>query len=92
MGVYVYKDTQSWTRLTTAKTDGPSKREMMSSYDQEALVLGTSASFWEGNTAAIALKGLGKGKGKRRGELALEAGNPDPPPPPQEDPEKEAQG
>ena len=51
-----------------------------------------------GNTAAIALKGLGKGKGlgerqgpcKKRGQLALEDGNADDPPPPQEDPEKEA--
>ena len=92
-GVYVYKDTQSWKRLTTAKRnkkwqmgqeqerDDENLGKFKQLYDQEALALGTSASSWEGNTAAIALKGLGKGKGfgkgkglvkgKKRGQLAL---------------------
>ena len=72
-GVYVYKDTQSWKRLTTAKRkkwqmgqeqerDDENLGKLKQLYDQEALALGTSASSWEGNTAAIALKGLGKAK------------------------------
>ena len=104
-GVYVYKDTQSWKRLTTAKRnkkwqmgqeqerDDENLGKFKQLYDQEALALGTSASSWEGNTAAIALKGLGKGKslGKGKGLVKGEDGNADDPPPPQEDPEKEAQ-
>ena len=79
-GVYVYKDTQSWKRLTTAKRnkkwqmgqeqerDDENLGKFKQLYDQEALALGTSASSWEGNTAAIALKGLGKGKGLEKGK------------------------
>ena len=75
-GVYVYKDTQSWKRLTTAKRNMGQEQErddenlgkFKQVYDQEALALGTSASSWEGNTAAIALKGLRKGKGLGKGK------------------------